>query len=584
MAVIAAAGCLTLGVLLTSTTSPPDGLWVGIYRYYWGVWLAITVALGVILVAVRYWQVRWSVLIILGLGYSGAVLSLSRVWGVPFGFHDVWTHLGYIRTGVFMFPTNPYPSLHILVKLLADLTGVSTVVVLAAIPILAAALFVCLLASVLRAMKIPTRTAQTAFLVGLPACCLGLTARPFTLAFPFLLWYLWMAIRPNTGRRAYRDLFAVLTVGILFLHPEVLVFAFFVLLALTSVRRGEGLIKRAGISLSPRLQPSRQSVVTPLAVMLPVLLAGWYLGVVLNIGPHLLGNVLIRLFEAGIETPTSAKVIGGTSILAQLLASPAAVVEALLRGGYLLTLTGGMAVVIVGGLYQGQVRLSTAIATVSIALLGAVFVIVDVVLHSTGLNLRRLFVTLPVLFVVGSAPVFKNRLDSDGRAWREVAVVVFAFVIILSGTIVVYPSELTGSTAAMPDSETVAAVGWLADHRGESFVVGSRVTYWIAEGMVGTETIGAWGVGQVSPKRLPAIRNGTFPWQASPVQGALAVIDGVARATARHRHAEDGRTHALQQLHTYERHHSLIYSTGESEIYLHDVMYRTVNATRDQVS
>lgn len=545
-----------LASLFFLLSPPPEGPWAGIYRSFWPMWLCLLLATCAMLVRIYSPRpVSWGVVLIFGITLVSIIVATSLSWGQPYGFRDVWVHYETIRRSQLSPRSNAYPAFHAFVIALGSIFSYPPTTVLRYVALLASLIATFWLAIVLQVLPISHQQRQSAFIAGLPALFLGFTPRPFTLAIPYVLFFLWVTHQQSALQRL-QGLALLVPVMVLPIHPTMAIISGLLLTTIAFIDHIRNRIPLSRVTIDPLPNPFPARSTFILFIGIATIS---YLMFYVFFGQRIV-SVLLSVIEPE-ASAQSSNVASGPSYLTQLRNNPLNILEVFSRLAYVLA-----CLLLIGVAWLKDIlirdRISAEVAIIGIITvkLVAIFAVVDVVLKSTLVNLTRLPKFLPLLLVtvIGSGLPRSRRLLS-----AFVALLVFT-----AGIGVAYPSTYTGGVAISATDEQVQSVEWIDEYEYENMtVIGTRQTLVIAHGIVGLENTLSW-VPDNGSRTTPIPGNAKYPWLITdPAANSIVVIDGGEVERAKQEAHETGDNSALTALDRYPQHTSIIYTNEDVTIY-----------------
>jgi len=590
---IAAFVLLIFGVVSVVLTPIPDGPWLGMYDIFASTWIFLLLGSVSMLWAITR-GTSWGSVTIFGVLLVAIVVSLSLQWQLPYGLHDAWTHYFNIKFRVLGFSANPYPGFHAYILTIGEILDIPGVSLLRFTALLAATLGVAGMALVLRRLPFGHKPCQYAFIAGLPATFLAFLDRPFTLAWVFVTFIIWILFSSIERERGIILLLGLGGLGTS-LHPQLPFFTstFFLSVAIVILLRPYFPRSYGGNSLSLELRDSI-AVLGIYAVVVTGYFA-FFIGSGLGILDRLIDSVSDIINQPSsdgpsevpvsetppastpttetpaIETPTTdGQTPSGTDLsekesrIQKLFQDPSAITEVMARMTYHIMLGGVFLTSVIEKVKERDYSETLLVLMITGVQLALFFVFVDIVLNSKGTNIRRLVRLSPLLLVPGAVYALRVRSPKSRPLGAFLALMVLT-----GGLGTAYATEYTGGVEATATSEEFVGVQWVAKynlHNGP--VIGGTMTFWIAKGIAGSNRIQQWATtDEYAPTRIASRREG-YPWQVQNPKG-LVVVEEVQRALARQEAEEAGRTTAgIRDLNTIKWRQSLVYDNGGTEIYM----------------
>ncbi|SFK65199.1 hypothetical protein SAMN04487950_0394 [Halogranum rubrum] len=544
--VVCSIGALRIGSL-------PVGPWEDIYTQLAGFWLFLFAGHLLMLWAVRWRRLGWATVSTFTLIATLAIVSMTLQWGYPFGLHDPWVHLDTLTTAQLNPVNNPYPLFHALLLAVTALTELSKQQVLMGVPIIAVSAGIGFLSMLMRRIPLSAVAGQTLLIVGAPALLLGVIARPFTLAMPFVLVIYWV-VYAFTPRRAMAVLAVVLTFPLLWLHPFV---AFCALVIITTA-----FVARLFWVDDQQYRPGWK-----LTAMLSLLAAAFvvYVAFVSSIGQQVIASIIETVGSLQTQSPPAAT-DGPTqtqpSLFAKLL-TPRGAVEALARLAYVLSL--GFAAVVSLLLPSPSRRFwhNSLVVMVAGSLIGTAL-LVGAVLSTKGITIYRVVQVAPLLVLPLAIGVFRQY----SKRPHELLAVGFAVMILIAGLGTAFGSPVTGKATYSATEPQVTGVQWVAQHRTTN-IIGTWMTFWIIEGMYGKPASYRWSPGDMIGKQRYEERSAAYSWLVNDQEpDALYVVDRVERTRAQLEKRESNRRQPLNCLHQFRQFGNRIYDNRGTRVYL----------------
>jgi hypothetical protein len=538
--------CLTLAVIAQSVQPVPDGPWDGIYTNYPLYWSFVGLAGGTMLVAISRYRLSWSLVCLFAVLFLFTVVSHSFLWALPWGLHDPWKHLANVRGRRLSIAVNIYPLFHSFVAVVSLVTGLGSRAVLSGLMLFVSVVGVLFVAVTVRHTDAPRRAQQTAAVAILPGLFLGFLARPFSLAYPFVLVGFWFATSRSRGLKLAAT---PILVALALVHPFVAALTLGVLLVANAVRfLSAGPV---GASL-PRPRPS-VSVYLSVAV-------GIELAYLLFLGTNFSDRLLLAIGESLASSGSVSGGPAGAGLIAEAFSSRQKSVEFLSRSSFLLSLAVPSAVVFARQLRTRRVRPEVAVATVSG--LGVLGLFVVLAYLPAGIGITRLFVLAPLFFL----PLLPYAFGERTRV-RRLASVGLAALVLTTGLLTGFMWPGIGGVEYSATEGQIAGVEWSVDHAAVE-IVGTDMTHWIVVGKHGRELSR-----ELSPTRANGMletksRAAAYSWEVTDrPPGALYVVDGAERARARQA-AREGNSRPVRCLRAFRARQSRVYSNGDTGGYV----------------
>ena len=544
--VVCSIGSLRIGSL-------PVGPWEQIYTQFAGFWLFLVGGQLLMLWAIRWRRLGWATVSTFTLLATLAIVSLTLQWGYPFGLHDPWVHLDTLTTVQLNPVQNPYPLFHSLLLTATAVTEVSNQSVLMGVPIVAVSIGVGFLSILLRRIPTSAVAGQTLLIVGAPALLLGVIARPFTLAMPFVLVIYWL-IFAFSPRRTFAVLGAVLTFPLLWLHPFV---AFCALVIITTA-----FIAHLLWTDDQQYRPGWK-----LMAMLSILAGAFvvYVAFVSAIGQRVIASIIETI--GSLQAHSSTAATGGTtqtqpSLFAKLL-TPRGALEALARLASVLSLALAALISLLLPAPSRRYWRNSLVVMVAGSLIG-VALLAGTVLSTKGITIYRVVQVAPLLILPLAVGVFRQYSDRT----HEFLAVGCAVVILLAGLGTAFGSPVTGKATYSATEPQVTGVQWVAEHRTAK-IVGTWMTFWIIEGLYGKPASYRWSPGDVIGKQRYEQRTASYSWLVNDQRpDALYVVDRVERTRAQLEKREENRGRPLNCLDQFRQRGQRLYDNGGTRVYL----------------
>lgn len=589
-------GCSAIFVLLaiaaTSivTSDVPTGPWEGMYASYPTVWISVILALVGLLYLVRVEDIGWPVVIGVTVISVLLITELSRQWGVPYGLRDPWVHLDLMKTQTYWFQNNPYPAFHILLNTIVFITSLDAITVLGASPVLAAGVGVGFLALVVRGLDLHRKTQQTAVIVASPIVIIGSIARPYTLAIPFILVFIWIASNGVQDRRS-QVLIIVFTLGALWLHLVPFTVGGFILSAAILIGLFFGRFSIPYVQLPPQSAWMRVSF----PILIGFVLVG-QLFLFTPVGGTIVDEAISGMSAAsggGPETPpgdittvptdeqtmrSPSKSPPTTGQVTESTKPPRTIdntsssssgppssenkplfyqisqnfPEFLKRTAVVWLMGLGVAALVFTELRRRKIdylSLTIGLASLMVLVLALVIDILQIPVFSA----RRILSFAPIVLF----PLFARTLEKV--PWTAV----LAVLVLLAGLATVYDSPaFTGGIEAGETESQPIGYRWLYTYYGNGSVIGSGSTYWVAQGLFGIEVSGKWGGKEAYRQRLEQ-----FAWQVRDPNGSVYAVSASDRALAVHLTREDGYKTRLDDLGRFQTMANQFYDNGNLRFY-----------------
>jgi len=577
---------LTFAAIRSVPDSIPQGPWIGMYNPFLSVWLAVGLALLILLLLIQYTDVSWTSVFVVAILSAILLVNLSRLWGVPFGIRDPYRHLYLIESDIYSFDQNVYPILHLFIKTFSSVTGLSVKIALGLVGMIATTIGIGLLALVQRRLGVPKVTQQTAMIAGIPLVAVGLIARPYTLGIVFIPLFLWI-ITTHIHQGSIQILLLVVAFGMLWLHPVAFLVGSAVVVSAIMLRTVSEWITIPAIHPPPATAwtKNRFVVILVCAFVAHILFFS-------GVGSTVLDQATLESGEDTKTTPTATATptptLGGQSNTVSGensgnepdagentggesdIGTPVPkyidatifthihqnFFEFVMRALVGLIFLGIAAFVAVREFYMRSFDHLTVVIGVAGTLLLGLFVVLDL-LRIDMFTIRRIIVFAPLLLF----PLFARILQTQ-RGIR----IILALLVLTSGSATLYDSSaVTGGLQNGATTAQVESYRWYGEH-GTASLTGSGSTFWIGRWLHGDDVMREWGNGQWPVIRWKD-RDAKYPWQVTDRSDHDVVINGYERARARHEAREDGIRSAVVHLERFQNSRTRIYDNGNVRFY-----------------
>jgi hypothetical protein len=560
---------LTAAALSLRYITHPVGPGTSIYHDFFPFWVLIAAAFATLIVSVRIVRVPWPVVITFGMLAGATVVSLSMIWGVPFGPYDAWAHLWRAKSGFFSPEQIVYPLFHIWLATGSLVFDIDIEPILQRVVVISVAVGVLFLTIVARQVPSPVSRGgrMTTVIIGIPALFLGFVPRPFTVSFPFILLSFWFAFYILNGTQlsqtrqwALLGFFASLVV----LHPFT---EFVILIVLVGAY-----LTIYGEKLAPRLTEDRSiHRKSPFRFMTLVVLGlvfATYIFITTSVGVTVAGSSLLLLLgDVSASGGLSGSVTGGTSMIAKAFSSSSNFLELVTRITYAGLLVGVVIVSFASTLWKSERRQPLRIVFVSGGIAFGVIVMVTV-FSSQGVGIARLFVLSPLIAVPGTVYAFSQ----SNRGWHAAVIIAIALIIVVAGLGTAFSSSIAGGYVSTSNSQTQSAGAWAVEYVPNQ-LIGSDKTIFVIRGAFGDAASGrltprgGTGVWYVAQRDAPyAWMVPTGPDEDYATSEATVVVDYAARVRARQL-ASEGQPQGLRCLKRFKQQQSKIFANDDTYMY-----------------
>ena len=545
---------IVVGVVALRAREQALAPWVGVYGYYAVFWAFLLIAAIGMILLIRRRAMSWWIILVFSCCFAGATVALSLVWNQPFSVHDSWIHLAQVDRATLDPEDNTYPLFHALVIVLSDFAGVTHEAALSRVTAVAAIAGASFLLIAVRRHSTDRIGRQTAAIVLVPTVYSGFTARPFTLAIPFVLLFYWflLAVVAGTDLEWRRTVLGMFFVLVVYLHP----IAAFMVLA----------VGGCAWLLSGRRGPlaDRRWEIHPYTLLAVAIALAAHLLLVTGSGEQIITSTFAESAAEGSGLNQDA------GFVIEALSSWANFLETLARSSYVLLIGSAVAVSLLDEFGSRRFDPSTVVPGITAGVVVGAFTVLAVFFRA-GIGLPRIFAIAPIV----AAPAVVLALRSSTHSAREIAAVGLAIAIVLAGSLGAYQSRLTGGAEYSANEQQVAAIDWMVEFDPVQ-IVGTRMTFWVLEGRysydLGINLSATNATGRYTTSR----RNASYSWNVSDRQpDTLYVVDGVERERAR-QFAIEGADTPVRCYRLFEREQSRIYQNDDTSIYL-----RTLNTTDD---
>lgn len=538
---------IVAAVVSINTTSVPEHIWINIYHQYSSAWIFLMAVFVVASLMVIYSDVSWPIVILIGVCSGVSISLISLQWGLPFTSHDVWVQLSYAREGILSGPQNPYPALHSLSIILAEILGLSQLTIFTYGIVVVIMFGIVAFSLPIRSISRSRQSGQLTFLVGVPSCLYIFSVRPISLAWPFIFVIIWLLYNYNTDRRFTYLLIS--SSALVFHHPQLIIFTLVLLFIINITQIADKKFLYRIINFN-NINIRTKFVMQLFAVTLLL-----YLIYIVSIFDKLSSRVIVTiLFGDSLGAASRSSAVG------EATTGFSAIIEALQRSLFVISV--GIAVV----LSQLQEFREKTINTFFISLrawagiIFSTFVIFDLVLQQTVLNINRALMIIPGIGLITAIKAFNS---------HKTISITLAVMIVISGLIVAYPSDYIGSNRTNPTDSQVSSIEWVDGFRATQMsIIPSGTSFWIATGTVGSSSVQKWYDRERDPTRAHIIRSTEYSWQVSKSSSALYIIDEreVQKAGIRSSDWYDNKYNS--ELRNFVITNGKIYSNGESRMYI----------------
>jgi hypothetical protein len=516
-------------------------------------------------VAIQRYDVSWLIVSTFAMLLMYAVVSHSFLWALPYGFHDPWKHIATAREQQFNIVFNIYPLYHILVAQVSSVTGVSERAVVSRLTLLIGTIGTLFIMMVTMKTKARTSAQQTATIVLLPALFLGFLARPFSLAYPFVLVGYWLSLQFTPARRVVAVL---ILLALVFLHPLVAILTVGVVLIGNAVgyilRRplpSQAEAYRSGLSVES-FRPS-VTVYAPFAI-------GLVLSYIFLIGTAFSDRLLIAIVGQFIEVGTdSGGGPAGVGLITEAFSSWAKFGEFVLRSSFIFSLALASTVALA---VQIRRRYITSDAVVAIASgLGVAALFALIVIVPAGVGATRIFLLAPLFFapLVPYAFDFSNPCKNVSSIItpQRVRLVGLAILILSTGLLTAFTWPGIGGIDYSATEPQVQGVDWSVNH-AESNIIGTQMTHWIIVGLYGPDKSNEFTRPNANGMLVTKNRPESYSWEVrGRSANELYVIDGAERARAQ-QYALESSQDPTRCMTVFQFTHSQLYDNGDTSMFV----------------
>lgn len=538
---------ISLALVSQAMQPIPAGPWEGIYTNYRLYWILVGAACASMLAAIHQYKLSWMLVGGFALLLLVTVVSHSLLWAPPWGWHDAWRHLGDISDRRLAPSVNVYPLFHSLFIGLSVITGLDARILLSGLLLIVAIVGVPFAIAVVRRMGTSRTGQQAAAVVIVPGLFIGFNPRPFTLAYPFLLFSFWLSQSRTKGAKFAAVL---ILVALVLVHPFIAILATGILL----VANGVSYVQKQ--QQTATLSALRSSVSAYLFIVVGVEVT-YILFVASGFSDTLvvaLGRVLFGLSDGSTGGPA------GTGLIAEAFSSPEKFIEFLQRSSFLLSLSVASLVTI---LIQVRRRsFSHGTITAILSGLGVFCLFLLIAFIPAGIGVSRLFVVAPLFFLPLLPYAFSARTPT-----RKLASIGLAVLIVTTGLLTGFLWPGIGGVEYSATEPQVSGVEWATEHTSD-VIVGTSMTHWVVVGQFGWETSERLSVTDANGMLATKERAGDYPWEVTDrPRGALYVIDGVERARA-HEVARESDRNPVSCMRAFELNQEQVYNNGDTDAFI----------------
>lgn len=545
---------VAIAVLDVRTSPVPTASWINLHTTYPIFWLCLFLATTIGAVLSFH---RGREMFAIGLVFLVAlsVVSVTFIWNVPFGPRDPWVHLNRIAEHRFTLEENIYPGSHLAGAILVEILGISAMDLMVRATAAVTALGILALFVTLRTY-ISTKEATITIMAAAPAV-LFIRARPFSLAWallPIALFTLFKIINSGRVRKQYMYILGVVAVATLIIHP----FVFFILTVIT-------VISSAVIAVLHELR--NQGKLAEIAGeqglgVIPVLfgtLLTLYIVFLTDIGTEALAGVLLGFFEVD----SGGQSIEGPGQIALMFSDWQHFFQGLVRMGHIILLGLLASLAVLVQVSDRRPQTPSILMYVCAGIMGVTMIGLSL-FGVERVGLTRVFLIVPLLLAVSIPPLFSRK--SGIRAGALAALVLFAAV---AGGLAAYGTTTIGDSEISSNQKHVSTIDHLENHRGDSPVIGGRISFYVIEGHVGNDAIYDWSPGGINGKYLTAVRPVEYAWFVRDAPShSLYIVEGADKILSERRSQQlTGDDHACMVEFVDQNNH--IYTNGQDEILKH---------------
>ncbi|WP_435098990.1 hypothetical protein [Halorubrum sp. N11] len=449
----------------------PSGPWEGLYRSFPLFWSFIIIALTILLRITVFGPTEVKQYMLYAVPLLTVLVAVPTLkWGVPYGIRDPWIHLDLIKSES-ITQDNMYPMLHSLFRIIAELSDVPPRELLSRVQVVGPGVGAIWLITVVR--RINPSSWHVAGLALFPVCYMWFISRPYTVA-PLIVLLVWWVVVNNSSDWKHHLLLILFIIVSVWWHPVAGIINGFVLLSAVLTWK---LIRIKAInSVFQTITPSRERLAIISGIVLVVVLIH-----------HLIYNTTVveaTLSRAFIITSGGSE--GNSPVVVGNISDK--IFEALRRTMFVLAIGFTSFVTLITQLKQRRIDQFLLMSIIATAILGMVFLGLDL-LPGLAFGVRRANTLAPLLLVPAGAIVFRESSTSSRR-------LLIAFLILSTGVAVAYSSPIIGGAEGGSTMSDVQSVKWLHSYQGNSPVVGSENTIYIAQGIYGDKSVDTLTNGQ----------------------------------------------------------------------------------------
>ncbi len=418
-----------------------------------------------------------------------------------------------------------------------------------------------------KCLPAPRRARYSIVIIAVPALLMNIAPRPFSFGWPLILVFWWFGVKIRFQRSHWSSRFGfillLLFIGIMMHHLLAALFGITLLAMFWVVNQG-AYYTRLGEWADFRL--------------------GWIpIGIILSTGSIFLiylfsitGNgitILTSTLASILSDGSSSQGVSPSSVRTKQTILPLivqALSEVLRRTSYLLMLSATVGLGVVAQLRNRRLGTPLIASGLMTGIISMLFVLVDLVLQSGGLNTRRVVVILPLILIPSVINALRP-LDQPDSRYRVAMAILLVIGLVLPGVLIAYPSPLQGSIASSTTGEQVDGYQWLHQHRSaEQRVTGTSTTFWLARGLFGYRTDREWAgdspyTGQIAWR----LREESYSWQVdNRPPNTIYVIDDLEIKRSQFQKAPSKASSNRQQLNDFRQSSSQIYQNGDISFWI----------------